>query len=159
MELPQTIFMDRNEPDKLPTIQISFIQHLVSPLFTACAEAGIIPADVEEDEKEGGDKEQTNGSLTKTLSEDDDTMSMGDDDVMEDELTEASVQPVRKVISIILTNLQMNFDSWHAEETAILERQKLTLKRETGSIEEEDEEEKVEISDQLVAVREEGPQS
>ena len=118
--------MDRNEPDKLPTIQISFIQHLVSPLFTACAEAGIIPADVEsvQAEKEGeeGDKEQSDTSLTKPLSDEED--SMGDDDVMEDELTEADIQPVRKVVSIILTNLQMNFDSWHADETAILERQK-----------------------------------
>ena len=79
--------MDRNEPDKLPTIQISFIQHLVSPLFTACAEAGIIPADVEsvQAEKEGeeGDKEQSDTSLTKPLSDEED--SMGDDDVMEDE--------------------------------------------------------------------------
>ncbi len=39
--------MDRNHPEKLPAIQLSFIQHLVSPLFQACAEAGIIPGIVE----------------------------------------------------------------------------------------------------------------
>ena len=39
--------MDRNNPEKLPTIQLSFIQNLVSPLFHACAEAGIIPGILE----------------------------------------------------------------------------------------------------------------
>lgn len=45
--LPATIFMDRKHPEKLPAIQLSFIQHLVSPLFQACAEAGIIPGILE----------------------------------------------------------------------------------------------------------------
>ena len=72
-------------------------------------------------------------------------------------MTEADIQPVRKVVSIILTNLQMNFDSWHADETAILERQKRdVMNRANGSIEEEEEEEEnVELSEQLVAVTEE----
>ena len=39
--------MDRKHPEKLPAIQLSFIQHLVSPLFQACAEAGIIPGILE----------------------------------------------------------------------------------------------------------------
>jgi hypothetical protein len=43
LNLPHTIFMDRKHPEKLPAVQLSFIQHLVSPLFQACAEAGIIP--------------------------------------------------------------------------------------------------------------------
>ena len=41
--LQGTIFMDRNHPEKLPAIQLSFIQNLVSPLFHAAAEARIIP--------------------------------------------------------------------------------------------------------------------
>ncbi len=45
--LPPTIFMDRNHPEKLPAIQLSFIQHLVSPLFQAAATAGIIPGILE----------------------------------------------------------------------------------------------------------------
>lgn len=47
LNLPPTIFMNRNQPEKLPAIQVSFIQHLVYPLFTACAEAGIIPGILE----------------------------------------------------------------------------------------------------------------
>ena len=39
--------MDRNTPEKLPAIQLSFIQNLVSPLFHASAEAGIIPGIIE----------------------------------------------------------------------------------------------------------------
>ena len=39
--------MDRRHPEKLPAIQLSFIQHLVSPLFQACAKAGIIPGILE----------------------------------------------------------------------------------------------------------------
>ena len=35
--------MDRKHQEKLPAIQLSFIQHLVSPLYQSCAEAGIIP--------------------------------------------------------------------------------------------------------------------
>ena len=47
LNLPATIFMDRKHPEKLPAIQLSFIQHLVSPLFQACADAGIIPGILE----------------------------------------------------------------------------------------------------------------
>ena len=46
--LAPTIFMDRKHPEKLPAIQLSFIQHLVSPLFHAAAEAAIIPGILEE---------------------------------------------------------------------------------------------------------------
>ena len=45
--LQSTMFMDRNTPEKLPAIQLSFIQNLVSPLFHASAEAGIIPGIIE----------------------------------------------------------------------------------------------------------------
>ncbi len=45
--LSPTIFMDRNHPEKLPAIQLSFIQHLVSPLFQGAAAAGIIPGILE----------------------------------------------------------------------------------------------------------------
>ena len=39
--------MDRKHQEKLPAIQLSFIQHLVSPLYHLCAEAGIIPGIME----------------------------------------------------------------------------------------------------------------
>ena len=39
--------MDRKHQEKLPAIQLSFIQHLVSPLYHSCAEAGIIPGIME----------------------------------------------------------------------------------------------------------------
>jgi len=53
--IPETIHMDRRHPEKLPAIQLSFIQNLVSPLFQACAEAGIIPGILEA----GSDKDVT----------------------------------------------------------------------------------------------------
>ena len=125
--------MDRNEPDKLPTIQISFIQHLVSPLFHACAEAGIIPGEIEDSEQEekadtGKDKDDLDGGLSMaTLVPD--SRGLTEDDVMEDMLDEAHVPPVRKVVSIILSNLQMNFESWQDEERVVLERQKQELQQ------------------------------
>ena len=39
--------MDRKHQEKLPAIQLSFIQHLVSPLYHSCAEAGVIPGIME----------------------------------------------------------------------------------------------------------------
>lgn len=39
--------MDRKHQEKLPAIQLSFIQHLVSPMYQSCAEAGIIPGIME----------------------------------------------------------------------------------------------------------------
>ncbi len=56
--LSPTIFMDRNHPEKLPAIQLSFIQHLVSPLFQGAAAAGIIPGILETTAKIDG-KETT----------------------------------------------------------------------------------------------------
>ena len=45
--IPGTIHMDRKHPEKLPAIQVSFIQNLVSPLFKACADARILPGILE----------------------------------------------------------------------------------------------------------------
>lgn len=99
LKLPQTIFMDRHEKEKLPAIQVSFIQNLVAPLFRACAEVGIIPGVVE---PIGGEV----GSDGEVVSEE-------DEDSIPDEA--ALIRPTKKIYSIILTNLQMNFESWKDE--------------------------------------------
>ena len=117
--------MNRCEPEKLPAIQISFIQHLVSPLFHACAEAGIIPGvvesftftekelkkdeSVEEEEKEG-ERDQ----LQMPVPSDSKLEAEEDDDPMMD-ISDLEAQSVRKVFSIILTNLQVNFKGWQSE--------------------------------------------
>ena len=151
--------MDRNEPDKLPTIQISFIQHLVSPLFHACAEAGIIPGEIEDSEQEkvdtGKDEADLDGGLSMaTLVPD--SRGLTEDDVMEDMLDEAHVPPVRKVVSIILSNLQMNFESWQDEERVVLERQKQELQQnqqgELGELENQKAATTTEEKEQLVVV-------
>ena len=60
--IPETIHMDRRHPEKLPAIQLSFIQNLVSPLFQACAEAGIIPGILEA----GSDKDGASRTASPT---------------------------------------------------------------------------------------------
>lgn len=93
LSLPQTIFMDRHETEKLPAIQVSFIQNLVAPLFRACAEVGIIPGEVEPVE-EGSD-------------------DVLDEDSIPDEA--ALIRPTKKIFSVILNNLQMNYEAWKDE--------------------------------------------
>lgn len=100
LSLPQTIFMDRHETEKLPAIQVSFIQNLVAPLFRACAEIGIIPGVVE--------------PVSSGLSEDE----INSDDVIdEDSIPEeaALIRPTKKIFSVILNNLQMNYEAWKEE--------------------------------------------
>jgi cGMP-inhibited 3',5'-cyclic phosphodiesterase A len=99
MNLPKTIFMSREEKEKLPAIQVSFIQNLVAPLFHVCAESGIIPGmliDENEKQKDNEDEED-----------------IDEDDVSIDEASSEVV--THKVVSIILTNLEMNFEAWKSE--------------------------------------------
>lgn len=95
--------MSRNEKEKLPAVQVSFIQNLVAPLFHASAEAGVIPGIIEDTHK-----------VDKDNLED---LSDADDAVIDiDSIDEASTDlSSRKVVSIILTNLEMNFEAWKSE--------------------------------------------
>lgn len=105
LKLPQTIFMHRHETEKLPAIQVSFIQNLVAPLFRACAEIGIIPGEAEP---------VVSTSKGEGLSDEDlESDSVSDDDSIPDEA--ALIRPAKKIFSIILTNLQANFESWKDE--------------------------------------------
>ena len=106
LNLPQTIFMNRQEKEKLPAIQVSFIQNLVSPLFHACGEAGIIPGILETDVNKS--KEYNEGISDEEMGPDD---ALQDDDSIPDE----ALPPTKNIFSIILTNLQMNFESWRDE--------------------------------------------
>ncbi len=102
LNLPQTIFMDRQQKDKLPAIQVSFIQNLVAPLFRACAEVGIIPGVAETTSRGEG------------LPDEEIEPDEEDDDSIPDEAG-ALIRPTKKIYSIILTNLQMNYESWKDE--------------------------------------------
>lgn len=137
--------MNRHETEKLPAIQVSFIQNLVSPLFQACAEAGIIPGIVEtvaqnsttplptestpiDKDKlrkrrklSGQNSLESEKSLGSENEEDDlsdNIFSISSDDESFDEdnvPNEAGELPVRKVFSVILTNLQINYEGWRRE--------------------------------------------
>ena len=97
--------MNRNEKHKLPAVQVSFIQNLVSPLFQASAKGGVIPGIIEHDNN--GQQQQ------KDPFED---LSDVDDHVLEENMDEAvSELPTHKFVSIILTNLEMNFEAWKSE--------------------------------------------
>lgn len=104
--------MNRSEKEKLPAIQVSFIQNLVSPLFHACAEGGLIPGIIEnsaEEEKEMGPSDDDADSLDSAS------------------LVEEPLSPVpRKIISIILTNLEMNYQAWKSEIPAPLPSEEKT---------------------------------
>ena len=100
--------MHRHETEKLPAIQVSFIQNLVAPLFRACAEIGIIP---------GVAEPVVSTSKGEGLSDEDlesDSVLEEDDDSIPDE-ADALIRPAKKIFSIILTNLQMNFEAWNSE--------------------------------------------
>ena len=106
--------MHRDEKEKLPAIQVSFIQNLVAPLFRACAEVGIIPGVVESMHSTGSKEEKEEEGLTDIEISSDDVMEDDDDeDSIPDEA--ALIRPTKKIFSIILTNLQTNFESWKDE--------------------------------------------
>ena len=134
--LPPTIFMDRNHPEKLPAIQLSFIQHLVSPLFHSCAEAGIIPGMLDAPNSRsptpvplgggGGGGEKTEGeptSLGVTVPDDNasDVSDLEDDVIGEDEMMSSAMAESseslssHKFVSVILNNLKINYEGWQAE--------------------------------------------
>ena len=101
--------MHRNEKEKLPAIQVSFIQNLVSPLFHACAEAGLIPGIIDNGTTNGGGEGEKEGGS------DDDSDSLDSASLVEDSLPLSSSPITRKIISIILTNLEMNYQAWKSE--------------------------------------------
>ena len=115
--------MDRNHPEKLPAIQLSFIQHLVSPLFQGCAEAGIIPgilvpADTSDFPTsstplpEPGKEGEAGESESKTVASVVDDLDVGDDAFALDTKQESTSH---KFMSLILTNLHINYEGWRAE--------------------------------------------
>lgn len=120
MGLPGTIFMDRKSPEKLPAIQLSFIQHLVSPLFQSSAEAGIIPGILVPTDTptpspplpELGKEGMAGESESKTMAVVEDDLDIGDDAFVMD--TKSVVKP-HKFMSLILTNLHVNYEGWRAE--------------------------------------------
>ena len=150
--------MDRHQPEKLPAIQISFIQHLVSPLFHACAEAGIIPGVVESytsaeqqlKKEESVEEEERDEEMATSSDAKIETDEETDEDAIADMLDEA--HPVRKVISIILTNLQVNYDGWESELP--LEDQPKELKRNTSQTSKTEEEGKKEEEEENEGDRE-----
>ena len=125
--LPPTIFLDRKHPEKLPAVQLSFIQNLVSPLFHACAEAGLIPGVLEDNDTPAAtpltDSSKTEGVTTPTVASDEprsgdtggDRAIAGSSITNEDEDGISVVVPTNKFVSVVLFNLQMNYEAWQAE--------------------------------------------
>lgn len=123
--LPPTIFMNRRTTEKLPAVQLSFIQNLVSPLFHACAEAGIIPGILDTDPlalsrsstplpegvKEGEAQGEDEDTRTKNQLEHESSFEIEDEACMIGKVSE----PAQKFMSIIITNLQVNYEGWQAE--------------------------------------------
>ena len=103
--MPKTVFLERNNPEQLPKVQLSFIQNLVSPLFQVCAEAGLIPGQLS-DEVDVRDAAETKPSKTDSEYSDSD---------MESELDDAEAMKGKKFVSIILTNLEENYSKWQAQ--------------------------------------------
>ena len=101
--LPLTMFLQRDQPDKLPKVQLSFVQNLVSPLFQVCAQAHIIPGELVPlevvDPPQGVPNERKWSSDAVPLEVPKETMddsSEGDD-----------FSPERKFTSVILDNLRV----------------------------------------------------
>nr|BAA34309.1 EFPDE3 [Ephydatia fluviatilis] len=119
--LPPTIFLDRKHPEKLPAVQLSFIQNLVSPLFHACAEAGVIPGVLEDNDIRSAtpviDASKTEGMTTPSVTSDETRFSdtTARPETNEDEDNISIVIPTKKFMSVILSNLQMNYEAWQAE--------------------------------------------
>lgn len=101
------MFLERDHPEQLPKVQLSFIQNLVSPLFQVCAEAGLIPGQLSEEV----DVRDTNPA---TESKVDDEYSETASDI-ESELDDAEAMKGKKFISVILTNLEENYAKWQAQ--------------------------------------------
>ena len=99
------MFLERNNPEQLPKVQLSFIQNLVSPLFQVCAEAGLIPGQLS-DEVDVRDTTETKANKS------DDEYSDSD---IESDLDDAEAMKGKKFISIILTNLEDNYAKWQAQ--------------------------------------------
>lgn len=116
--LPQTIFMSRKDEEKLPAIQVSFIQNLVSPLFHACGEAGLIPGIFEDIDQPAPPTSSTTPPLTNSATPStNDTPPPPAEDTDDESIPDEALVPTvhRKIVSIILTNLQMNFEAWQSE--------------------------------------------
>ena len=98
------MFLQRDQPDKLPKVQLSFVQNLVSPLFQVCAQAHIIPGEMVPLEV-GGDTPQDVSNERKWSS---DAVPL---EVPKETLDDSSegddFSPERKFTSVILDNLQV----------------------------------------------------
>ena len=128
--------MNRNEKEKLPAIQVSFIQNLVSPLFHASAAAGVIPGIIESESP--GLEKKNDESLELSDTEFGSDHALDEDDVSIPD--EAPLPKIRKVVSIILTNLEMNFQAWHDE-----------LPHEEDSLQDSEETKEFEESDEIIS--------
>ena len=103
--LPKTVFLERNNPEQLPKVQLSFIQNLVSPLFQVCAEAGLIPGQLSDEVDVRDTAETKTGKSDGEYSDSD----------IESDLDDAEAMKGKKFISIILTNLEENYAKWQAQ--------------------------------------------
>ena len=103
--LPKTVFLERNNPEQLPKVQLSFIQNLVSPLFQVCAEAGLIPGQLSEDTDVRDVAEQKAEKSDAEYSDSD----------IESDLDDAEAMKGKKFVSVILTNLEENYAKWQEQ--------------------------------------------
>ena len=103
--LPKTVFLERNNPEQLPKVQLSFIQNLVSPLFQVCAEAGLIPGQLSEDTDVRDVAEQKADKSDAEYSDSD----------IESDLDDAEAMKGKKFVSVILTNLEENYAKWQEQ--------------------------------------------
>ena len=99
------MFLERENPEQLPKVQLSFIQNLVSPLFQVCAEAGLIPGQLS-DEVDVRDTSEAKSDKSDTEYSDSD---------IESDLDDAEAMKGKKFVSIILTNLEENYAQWQAQ--------------------------------------------
>ena len=99
------MFLERNNPEQLPKVQLSFIQNLVSPLFQVCAEAGLIPGQLSEDTDV---RDVAESKADKSDAE------FSDSDI-ESDLDDAEAMKGKKFASVILTNLEENYAQWQAQ--------------------------------------------
>ena len=99
------MFLERNNPEQLPKVQLSFIQNLVSPLFQVCAEAGLIPGQL------SGDIDVRDVAESKADKSD---AEFSDSDI-ESDLDDAEAMKGKKFASVILTNLEENYAKWQAQ--------------------------------------------
>jgi len=101
------VFLERDHPEQLPKVQLSFIQNLVSPLFQVCAEAGLIPGQLSEEtdvrDTNPAGESKADDEYSETASE------------IECDLDDAEAMKGKKFASIILTNLEENYARWQAQ--------------------------------------------